>query len=130
MRNLFAQAADGTGRAERLTTSPDKQFATGATPDRLLFTQRSPQTGEDVLQVEMAGTHMVTPLVQTPGQERNGVVSHDGRWLAYEANDSGAFEIFVRPYPDLASGASRRDARPFTGRSPRGKLRLACAPFS
>jgi eukaryotic-like serine/threonine-protein kinase len=31
-------------------------------------------------------------------------VSPDGRWLAYEANDSGRFEIFVRPFPNVNSG--------------------------
>jgi serine/threonine-protein kinase len=42
--------------------------------------------------------------VQTPFIERNGEVSPDGRWLAYEANDSGRFNIYVRPFPDTASG--------------------------
>ncbi len=106
LRNLFAQAADGTGTAERLTTSQNEQYASGVTPDgtRLLFTQRSPQTGFDIMQVELAGSRPVTPLVQTPVDEDNGVVSPDGRWLAYQANDSGTVEIYVRPYPDVASG--------------------------
>jgi serine/threonine-protein kinase len=105
-RNLYTQAADGTGTAERLTTSPNQQNATGVTPDgtHLLFYEIGPQTGADVLQIEVAGMHTVTPLVQTPATERNGIVSPDGRWLAYEANDSGAFEIYVRPYPEVASG--------------------------
>jgi serine/threonine-protein kinase len=42
--------------------------------------------------------------VQTPAIERNGVLSPDGRWLAYEADDSGSFEVYVRPYPDVSSG--------------------------
>jgi serine/threonine-protein kinase len=42
--------------------------------------------------------------VQTPSSERNGEVSPDGRWLAYEANDSGRFNIYVRPFPDVSSG--------------------------
>jgi hypothetical protein len=100
------QAADGTGAVERLTTSPNLQNATAVTPDgtRLLFTETAPQTGEDVMQVTLTGTHTVTPLVHTPAAERNGIVSPDGRWLAYEANDSGSFEIYVRPYPDVTSG--------------------------
>ena len=31
-------------------------------------------------------------------------MSPDGRWLAYESNESGASEIFVRPFPALDSG--------------------------
>jgi serine/threonine-protein kinase len=105
-RTLYGQAADGTGAAERLTTSPNTQSATAITPDgtRLLFTEIAQQTGEDVMQVSVTGTHTVTPLVHTPAAERNGIVSPDGRWLAYEANDSGSLEIYVRPYPDVASG--------------------------
>jgi eukaryotic-like serine/threonine-protein kinase len=105
-RNLYAQAADGTGAAERLTTSPNLQNANAITPDgtRLLFTETAPQTGDDVMQVTVTGTHTVTPLVRTPAAERNGIVSPDGHWLAYDANDSGSFEIYVRPYPDVTSG--------------------------
>jgi serine/threonine-protein kinase len=71
---------------------------------RLIFTATVPKTGEDVMQVEFDGSHRVTPLVQSPFTERNGIVSPDGRWLAYEANDSGRFEISVRPFPDVNSG--------------------------
>ena len=42
--------------------------------------------------------------MQSPFVERNGIVSPDGRWLAYEAGDSGRAEIYVRPYPDVNSG--------------------------
>jgi serine/threonine-protein kinase len=56
------------------------------------------------MQITMDGTRRVTPLVQSPFAERNGVVSPDGRWLAYEANDSGRVEISVRPFPEVNSG--------------------------
>ena len=48
----------------------------------------------------------VQPLVQTPSVERNGEVSPDGRWLAYEsnANASAQFQIYVRPFPDVNGG--------------------------
>jgi len=105
-RNLYWQAADGTGAVERLTESPNQQNAAAVTPDgrRLIFTEVAPKTADDVMQVELDGTHRVTPLVQSPFAERNGTVSPDGRWLAYEANDSGQFEIYVRPFLDVNSG--------------------------
>ena len=31
-------------------------------------------------------------------------MSPDGRWLAYQANDSGRVEIYVRPFPDVSNG--------------------------
>jgi serine/threonine-protein kinase len=30
----------------------------------------------------------------------NGAISPDGRWIAYESNQTGQNEIYVRPYPD------------------------------
>jgi serine/threonine-protein kinase len=103
-RNIFWQSADG-GAVERLTTSPDTQYPTAVSPDgrRLIFTDESPVTGNDVLALELDATRKVTPLVQSRFIERNGIISPDGHWLAYEADDSGRFEIYVRPYPDVNS---------------------------
>jgi Tol biopolymer transport system component len=105
-RNLFWQAADGTGAVERLSESPNRQDATALSPDgrRLILTETFPKTGEDVMQMALDGTHRVTPLVQSPFAERNGIISPDGRWVAYEANDSGRVEVYVRPFPEVNSG--------------------------
>jgi eukaryotic-like serine/threonine-protein kinase len=61
-------------------------------------------TAGDVMQMTLDKEHRVTPLVASRFNERNGVVSPDGRWLAYEANDTGRYEIWVRTYPDVDSG--------------------------
>jgi serine/threonine-protein kinase len=105
-RNLFWQAADGTGAFERITESPNLQNASSVSPDGrlLLFQETALGTGEDVMQIELTGARRLTPLIQTPFAERNGTISPDGKWLAYEANDSGVFEIYVRPFPDVGSG--------------------------
>ena len=75
------------------------------------------------MQVELDGMRRVTPLVQTPFSEKNGVISPDGRWLAYEANDSGQLEIYVRPFPDVSGGrwqvSTSGGARPLWARSGR-----------
>ena len=34
----------------------------------------------------------------------NGELSPDGHWLAYQSNESGRFEIAVRPFPNAAAG--------------------------
>ena len=105
-RNLYAQAANGTGAAEQFTAGPDLKSLSGVTPDgaHLIFTQNAARTLGDVMQVSVAGDHKVTPLVQTDAREGDGVVSPDGRWLAYGADDSGQTEIYVRPYPDVSKG--------------------------
>ena len=83
---------------------------TAVTPDgrSLIFTEAAATTGEDVMQLTLDEPRTVTPLVKTAFSERNGIVSPDGRWLAYEANDSGRFEIFVR-------ALSRSQQRPLAG---------------
>jgi serine/threonine-protein kinase len=73
---------------------------------RLIFSEENPQTDTDLMVLELDGTRRVTPLLQSRFTERNGVISPDGHWLAYEANDSGRFEIYVRPYPNVNSGLS------------------------
>ena len=61
-------------------------------------------TGIDVAMLALDKDRAIQPLLQTPFLERNGEVSPNGRWLAYESNDSGEFEIFVRPFPDVNAG--------------------------
>ena len=105
--NLWWQAADGTGAAERLTTSSHAQFPTGITPDGtavVFFEGTTTKMGPDLLQLALDGTRQVTPLLQTKFEKRNGIVSPDGRWLAYESNSSGPTEIYVRPFPNVGGG--------------------------
>jgi serine/threonine-protein kinase len=52
----------------------------------------------------MAAPRRIAPLVQTTFTEYNPDISPDGRWLAYESNESGQFEVYVRPFPDVAAG--------------------------
>jgi len=108
VRNLFSQPVDTTSAVERLIESANPQIPTAVSPDGkwLLFTELSPKTGQDVMAVRLDGTRQILPLVQTPFTERNGIVSPDGHWLAYEADDSGSFEVYVRPFPDVNNGLS------------------------
>ena len=40
-------------------------------------------------------------LLHSTASETNGEISPDGRWLAYESNESGRPEIYVRPFPNV-----------------------------
>ena len=97
---LFWQLADGTGTAERLATGAPPS---AVTPDgtRALF---APTGNKDLAMVALDGTRRVQSLLETPSVERNAIVSPDGRWLAYESDSSGRFEIYVRPFPDVHAG--------------------------
>ena len=102
--NLYWRAADGTGTEERLTQNVSNYFATSMSPDgaQLVFSDQAATSSLMVL--SFAGDHKAQPLVQTKFYMRNGEISPDGRWLAYEGNDSGRFEIYVRPFPRVDTG--------------------------
>jgi Tol biopolymer transport system component len=52
----------------------------------------------------MTPTPQVKPLIGTRADEHGGVVSPDGHWLAYESDRSGAYEVWVQPFPMVDGG--------------------------
>jgi serine/threonine-protein kinase len=101
--NLFVQAADGTGDAERLTTSTTNQLTQAIDPagTRLLFRE----TGANPIDINMLtldGKPERTALLQGEYVEDNATVSPDGRWVAYESTESGRQEVYVRSFPDVS----------------------------
>ena len=104
--NLFWRAADGTGSEERLTKSATAPTPTAFSPDgtRLVFDENAAGGQSDIMALELTGSRNVVPLVQTPFQEFYAGVSPDGRWMAYQSQESGANHIFVRPFPNVQAG--------------------------
>jgi serine/threonine-protein kinase len=111
--NLYGQAANNTGTIERLTRSSNVQAPMSISPDgtRLIVRETVPTTGVDLKVLRMdPSTPPGTPsrqtesLVQTTFAEENGELSPDGRWLAYQSNESGRNEISVRPFPSVDAG--------------------------
>ena len=47
----------------------------------------------------LQGERKPQPFLQTPFNERNARLSPDGRWLAYVSDESGRYEVYVRPFP-------------------------------
>jgi eukaryotic-like serine/threonine-protein kinase len=100
--NLFWRPSDGSGSEEQLITG-DKQHApvpVSFSPDGqlLAFTEISPTTGSDIWVLRLSD-HAAWPFLQTPFDEQEPRFSPDGRWLAYVSNESGGYEVYVRPYP-------------------------------
>ena len=102
--NLFSRRADGTGSVERLTESPNRQAPYSWANEVLLFEEQSPETDTDIWKMRIDGDHVPEPVLQEPYGERRPAVSPDGRWLAYQSNESGHWQIWVRPFPDVDSG--------------------------
>ena len=49
--------------------------------------------------MSLDGTSEAHPLVSSQGSDGGGEFSPDGRLMAYVSNESGQFEVYVRPYP-------------------------------
>jgi Tol biopolymer transport system component len=102
--NLFWQSADGSGQAERLTVSELPQFPCSWSPDSktLAFVQLSERGDYDLwaVQIDDEGRPgQPEPLVRSPVNEWRAEFSPDGRWLAYTSNESGTWQVYVRPFP-------------------------------
>jgi len=110
--NLYWQASDGTGSAERLTTNTFAQFPTSISADGtrvLLFAASAPQSRRAISTLRLpvssagreAGRLQPEPLLQSSADQQNGEISPDGCWIAYQSNESGRPEIYVRPFPTV-----------------------------
>ena len=95
--SVFWKPADGSGAAEALGGGGGGP-PSGVTPDGT-GDFRGPGSDDGDARRHAS----VQELVKTPSSERNGVVSPNGRWLAYESNSSGRFEIYVAPFPNAAT---------------------------
>ena len=107
--NLYWQAADGTGDAERLTVNANNQFPTSTTPDGstvLLFgASANSKNAMDVFTLALKDpAHKAEPLIAGEGMDFGAEVSPDGKWLAYHSNISGEFQVYVRPFPNVQDG--------------------------
>jgi serine/threonine-protein kinase len=100
------QPADGSGPAELLYHPEQEPFeAIVSSDNQWLIYRTAPgvKYPRDILARRLTGDTTLVPLVTGPNTESLPRVSPNGRWLAYQSNETGRFEIYVRPFP--GSGA-------------------------
>jgi Tol biopolymer transport system component len=103
---LSWQRADGTG-GERLADAPGggAWHPNSFTPDGAQLVFREITLGLDNnLWLLSLVDKTARPLIKSDAREFNGEVSPDGRWLAYQSDESGAYEVYVRPFPKVNTG--------------------------
>jgi len=105
--NLYWQTSDGAGKVDALTSAEIVQNPFAVTPDgtRVALSQRNATTGADLtlLSLDRPG-QAPAPMVNSAFEDLNAEFSADGRWVAYQSNESGRNEVYVRPFPDVDSG--------------------------
>jgi len=108
VENIYWQRADGTGEVQRLTEGDNPQVPTSWHPTGkfLAFTETNPQTAFDIMILPMEGSHTAGwkpgkpfAFLNGPNNEIQPMFSPDGRWIAYVSDESGRFEVYVRPFP-------------------------------
>jgi len=92
-----------------------------------------PKTRTDIWLLPMTGERKPAPLLATKFHEMQGQFSPDGRWIAYASDESGQFEVYVRPFPSggeqwrVSTGGGdsprwRRDGKEVFYLAPDGKI--------
>jgi len=99
-KDLYLLRSDGDGPPVRLLERPGSQFPTGWTPDgrSLLFTDGPANAPTSIWMIAASGGAPV-PLVQSPYSASGGRVSPDGRWLAFQSDETGQAEVYVQRFP-------------------------------
>jgi Tol biopolymer transport system component/tRNA A-37 threonylcarbamoyl transferase component Bud32 len=102
--NVLARASDGATPARKIVSMPGTSLWPNAvTPDgtaMVCFIQR-PQSGIDLRILPLATGAEMRDLITAPGNQIGPSFSPDGRWLAYQTDESGRDEAVVVRFPSL-----------------------------
>jgi serine/threonine protein kinase len=97
---LYVAAVGGDEPEHQLVNTPAAMQASDWSRDGryLLFRSQSPTTRYDVWALALDGEKKAFPVVQTAFDERDAQFSPDGKWIAFESDESGRFEIYVQRF--------------------------------
>jgi Tol biopolymer transport system component len=88
-----------SGREELLLRTPEIETPSDVTRDgkALLFHQATQTVGLDLWKLRLDGSAQIAAVQQSPAGESSARVSPDGRWVAYDSNESGGrYEAYIQ----------------------------------
>ncbi len=100
--------SDGSGEPQQILAAQTNTIPWSFSPDgrRLAYFDSRAETGFDILTLPLdtgdpdhPKPDKPEPFLATPSDELVPMFSPDGRWIAYRSNESGTFEVYVRPFP-------------------------------
>jgi Tol biopolymer transport system component len=107
---LGSVRADGSGSVEVLARGIGMRSYERTNPSFLpdgmgvVMTGLAPGgTVEDLLLVRLGRAPRLDTLLQAPGVERNPAISPNGRFVAYNSDESSQPQVYVRPIPSAAA---------------------------
>ncbi|MFN0159243.1 MAG: protein kinase domain-containing protein [Bacteroidota bacterium] len=97
--DLYIKSANGTGTEQLLVKSDDGKFVTDWSLDGKYLTYSAlsnQKTKWDLWLLPLSGDRTPVPFLQTEFAEGGGTFSPDGKWIAYQSDESGKGEVYVR----------------------------------
>jgi eukaryotic-like serine/threonine-protein kinase len=97
---FYQKPTNGAQAQESLLLSQKGQYVTSWSADGqyLLYFSLVSASAIDLWVLPMTGTRKPFPFLQSSFIKAWGQFSPDGRWVAYESNESGQYEIYVRRF--------------------------------
>jgi serine/threonine-protein kinase len=99
---VYRKRADGSGEAERIS-DPEafaNPYPNSYSPDgRWLLVSVTGDGGNDLWAIPADGEGDALAFMTTQFAEISGAFSPDGKWVAYETNESGRLEVYVSSFP-------------------------------
>jgi eukaryotic-like serine/threonine-protein kinase len=110
--DLYQHASNGAGQDELLFKSDQRKFVDDWSRDGrfLLYHAFDPKTQGDLWVLPLGappGERKPIPFLRTEFDEPYAKFSPDGHWVAYNSDESGSFEVYVRPFPAPADGGGK-----------------------
>jgi Tol biopolymer transport system component len=107
-RDIYVKRANGADGEEVLLESSSQKAALSASGDGkfLLYGAIDEKTNWDLWVLPLTGERKPRLFLKTNFAERTGHFSPDGRWIAYASDESGRFEVYVRPFVDNGAANS------------------------
>jgi serine/threonine protein kinase len=105
--SIFWKAADGSGKVEKLASVQGRDtwpWSISSDGKTLFVGEAGGESEADIGMLLMEGDHTPKLLLKEKYNESSPQISPDGKWLAYESDESGKYEIYVRAFPDVESG--------------------------
>jgi len=102
-RAIVSQPADGSVEAETIfaARSAEMMYPRAMSSDGRVLLVSNDGPPRDIGMLRLDGVAGIEPLIATGAEEVSGELSPDGRWLAYDSDESGRSEIYVRPFPNV-----------------------------
>jgi dipeptidyl aminopeptidase/acylaminoacyl peptidase len=103
--SVWRQRADGSAPAERMLRLGLPILEAQLSRDsRWLIYRANNANGPDVFAVRLGQDTTPVPLLTSRFSEIGATLSPDGAWLAYASDESGQYEVYVRPFPRTSDG--------------------------